>query len=247
MLAAAATAIGYGFIAVGIASPVRGDRAVLDLPPIGTAEAALLDDGRPVFVVNDAERGAWVIDAQGRQPSGTLAVLVAWCPTTRMFADPATGSAYTADGELRWGPAEGGLVVFATRSAADDPTRVVVGSDTTTQDRAPDTDGPPATTCSGSSWVVHRPALGEVFDPSVAVGEEPPGWIWVDGSLTTNTAGEAWLCDRVAGKCSTGAAVGGIDPATLAGGQGADGLFIGLVRDDAIVGLTFVPDLEEAP
>ena len=247
VLAAAATAVGYAFIALGIASPVRGDRAVLEVPPSGAASATLLDDGRPVFVVNDAEGGVWVVDAQGRQPSGALAVLVAWCPTTRMFAEPATGSAYAADGELRWGPAEGGLVVFATRSAPDDPSRLVVGSDTTTQGRAPETDGPPATTCSGSSWVVHQPAPGEVFDPSVAVSEEPPGWIWLDGSLTTTAAGEAWLCDRVAADCSTGAAVGGIDPATLAGGQGPDGLFIGLVRDDAIVGLTFVPDLEEAP
>ena len=60
-------------------------------------------------------------------------------------------------------------------------------------------------------------------------------------------AGEVRLCDRAAAGCATGARVVGIDPASLAGGRGAEGLFIGLVRDDAIEGLMFVPDLEEAP
>ena len=46
-------AIGYAFIFGGIATPVQNDRAVLELPPSGTASAAVLDDGRPVFVVND--------------------------------------------------------------------------------------------------------------------------------------------------------------------------------------------------
>ena len=171
---------------------------------------------------------------------------MAWCPTTRVLADPASGSAYAPDGELRWGPAEGGLVVFATRPAPDDPSRVIVGSDTTVQGRGAETDGPPETTCDGS-WVVHRPADGEVFDPSVAVEEEPPGWIWLEGSLSATDAGEVRLCDRAATDCATWARVGGIDPASLAGGRGAEGLFIGLVRDDAIEGLMFVPDLEEAP
>jgi len=246
VVAAGATAVGYAYIAGGVASPARGDRAVLDVPAGGTATATVLDDGRPVFVVNDPDRGVWVIDAQGRQRSGAPAVLVAWCPTTRILADPASGSAWAPDGELRWGPAEGGLVVFASRPAPDDPTRLIVGSDTTVQGRGPETDGPPETSCDGS-WVVHRPAAGEVFDPSVAVDGEPPGWIWLEGSLATTGAGEVRLCDRAAAGCATGARVVGIDPATLDGGRGPEGLFIGLVRDDAIEGLMFVPDLEEAP
>ena len=247
VIAAGATAIGYAFIAGGIAAPARGERAVLEVPASGMATAAVLDDGRPVFVVNDPDRGVWVVDAQGRQRSGTPAVLVSWCPTTRIFADPAAGSGFAPNGELRWGPAEGGLVVFATRSAPDDPSRVIVGSDTTVQGRGAETDGPPETTCSDSSWLVHRPPAGEVFDPSVAVSEEPPGWIWLEGLLAATNDGGVQLCDAAPADCATGVPVGGIDPATVAGGQGLEGLFIGRVRDGAIEGLMSVPDLEEAP
>ena len=116
VVAAGATAVGYAFIAGGIAAPARGDRAVLEVPAGGTARATMLDDGRPVFVVNDPDLGVWVIDAQGRQRAGALPVLAAWCPTTRMFADPKAGSAYAPDGELRWGPAEGGLIAYAARA-----------------------------------------------------------------------------------------------------------------------------------
>jgi hypothetical protein len=253
VVAAGATAVGYAFIAGGIAAPVRGDRAVLDLPASGTARATMLDDGQPVFVVNDPERGVWVVDAQGRQSSGALAVLVAWCPTARIFADPATGTVYAPDGELRWGSAEGGLIAYATRVDPDDPSRVIVGSDITVQGSGPQTDGPPETTCSDASWVVHEPATGEVFDPSVAIKEEPPGWVWLEGSLEATDDGEVWLCDHQEPGCATGAKVVGIDPATLGSdspgsdSHGPYGLFIGRVRDDAIEGLMLVPNLEEAP
>lgn len=248
VIAAAGTAVGYAYIASGIAAPVRGDRAVLDVPPSGSARAALLDDGQPVFVVNDPDRGVWVIDAQGRQADGELPVLVAWCPTTRLFVDPAIGTAYAPDGELRWGPAEGGLIAHATRADPDDASRVIVGSDVTVQGSGPETDGPPETTCSGGTWLVHEPEPGEVFDPSVAVAEEAPGWIWLEGSLEVIDAGEVRLCDRGQGGCATAAPVVGIDPASLAGDTPwPAGLFIGRVRDDAIEGLMSVPDLEEAP
>jgi hypothetical protein len=248
VVAAGATALGYAFIAGGIAAPVRGDRAVLDVPASGAAQATLLDDGQPVFVVNDPDRGIWVIDAQGRQRAGELPVLVAWCPTTRMFADPAAGSAYAPDGELRWGPADGGLIAYATRAAPDDPSRVIVGSDTTVQGHGPATDGPPETTCSGASWLVHEPTPGEVFDPSVAVTEEAPGWIWLEGSLEATGDGGVRLCDGGDGDCTTWAEVVGIDPASVgSGSSGPAGLFIGRVRDDAIEALILVPDLEESP
>ena len=247
-VAAGATALGYAFIAGGIAAPVRGDRAILDVPSSGTAQATMLDDGQPVFVVNDPDRGVWVIDAQGRQPAGELPVLVAWCPTTRMFADPASGSAYAPDGELRWGPAEGGLIAFATRAVPDGPSRVIVGSDTTVQGRGSETDGPPDTTCGDASWLVHQPEPGEVFDPSVAVAEEAPGWIWLEGALDATDEGGVRLCDGARTGCTTGADVVGIDPASVGSDTSRPaGLFVGRVRDDAIEGLIFVPDLEEAP
>ncbi|MDQ3148821.1 MAG: phage minor tail U family protein [Chloroflexota bacterium] len=246
VLVVAVMAVGYAYIFGGIATPIRGDRATLALPESGTANATILDDGRPVFIVNDPDVGVWVLDAQGRQPQSRLGVAVAWCPETRLFIDPADGSAYAANGELRWGPAEGGLVAFASRAAPDDSSSVIVGSDTSVQGRGPETDGPPETTCPGEPWVVHRPRGDETFDPSVAVDQEPPGWIWLEGTVRV-VDDAVRLCDGLAGSCDGYAETIGIDPATFTnGGRGAAGLFIGRVGDDAIEGLIFVPDLVEA-
>ncbi len=247
VLVVAVMAVGYAYIFGGIATPIRGDRATLALPESGTANATILDDGRPVFIVNDPDVGVWVLDAQGRQSQSSLGVAVAWCTETRMFVDLADGSAYGADGELRWGPAEGGLVAFASRASPDDPSRVVVGSDTSVQGRGPETDGPPETTCPDNSWVMHEPEPGETFDPSVAGDQEPPGWIWLEGTVQV-VDGEVRLCDgSTDDECDAFAAVIGIDPATVADDvSGVASRFIGRVRDSAIEGLILVPDKMEA-
>lgn len=241
-VAAGVMAIGYAFIFGGIATPIRSDRAVLDLPPSGAASATILDDGRPVFVVNDRNVGIWVLDAQGRQPSSALGVAVSWCAETRLFVDRADGSAYAADGSLRWGPAEGGLVAFDARPSPDDPSRVIVGSGTSPRGRGPQTDGPPDTTCPGDAWVVHEPQANETFDPSVAVDQEPPGWIWLEGTVRA-VDGAVRLCDGRSNGCDASAAITGIDPAIIGGAT--SGRFIGRVRDNAIEGLILVPDPTE--
>ena len=243
VVAAVVMAVGYAFIFGGIATPVRGDRATLDIPASGAATAAILDDGRPVFVVNDPDRGIWVLDAQGRQGANRLGVAVSWCATSRLFIDRADGSAYAPHGELRWGPAEGGLVAFASRPVTDDPSRVIVGSDTSVQGRGAQTDGPPDVTCPGGAWIVHEPQAGETFDPSVAVDQEPPGWIWLEGTARA-VDGEVRLCDGVADGCNASAPTVGIDPA-LVGDGATRGRFIGRVREDAIEGLILVPDPTE--
>ena len=200
--AAAAMAVGYAFIFTGIASPVRGDLGTLDVPPEGTAAAAFLDDGRPVFVVNDSVLGIWVLDAQApRVPTG-LGATVAWCADSGMLVDTASGSAYAANGELRWGPAATGLISFASRPAADDQSRVVVGSDTSVQGRGPETDEWPGQNCPADTWVSHRPPSGETFDPSVAVEQEPPGWVWLEGSVRV-VGEEVRLCYRASDACSS--------------------------------------------
>lgn len=246
--AVAVMAVGYAFIFGGIATPVRGDRATLDLPAEGDTAATILDDGRPVFIVNDPAVGVWVFDAQGRQPTAALGVLVAWCPTTRTFADVTDGSAYAPNGELLSGPAEGGLVAFASRPKPDDASRVIVGSDTSVQGRANPTANPPSATCA-DGWVTHAPQPGEVFDPSVAVDQEPPGWIWLEGALGIGVDGTVRLCDPGTDvlTCERSARVVGIDPALLRDDQSGrtEGQFVGRVGDDAIEGLILVPDLVE--
>ena len=237
-------AIGYAFIFGGIAAPVSGDRAVLDLPPSGMASATILDDGRPVFVVNDPEAGVRVIDAQRPQPPGTLGELVAWCPETHQFVDPGDGATYAPDGALLGGPADQGLVAFATRAAPDDPARVIVGSDTELRGRV--ADGAESPTDCTSGMVVHEPHGDEMFDPSVAADQEPPGWIWLEGTVRV-VGDEVRLCDGRTSSCEGFAPTIGIDPASLADdAAGVGGRFIARVRDGAVEGLILVPDQLEA-
>ena len=108
--AAAAMAVGYMFIFSGIAAPIRGDLATLELPAEGSTRATFLDDGLPVFVVNDHELGVWVLDARAPARPSLVRVALGWCPDINSFVHPADGSIYAANGELRWGAGGTGLV-----------------------------------------------------------------------------------------------------------------------------------------
>ena len=246
VVVAAAVAIGYGLIAGGIATPLRGDRAVLDVPAPGTASATMLDDGRPVFVATDVDGTVSVLDAAQPTPRGRLGSLVAWCAEAGIFVSPRDGSRYSSSGELLDGPGERGLLAFASRAAAEDPARVVVGSDSEARDQAsPPVTAAPATCDDG--LVVHEPLPSLTFDPSVAADQEPPGWIWLEGTVRI-TDGEVQLCDGVDATCDGYAATVGIDPATAArDADGVAGRFIGRLRDGAIEGLAHLPDPVEAP
>ena len=243
-IVAGAMAIGYAFIFSGIAAPVRGDLATLDAPVDDDAVPAILDDGRPVFVVRDPDGAVNVLDAAGRAPTGAPGGLVGWCPESRLFIDPLDGSTFTADGRLLSGPAATGMVAFAARPAPDATGKVIVGSDTVARGRADSGADDGAGRC-GDPLIVHEPRAGETFDPSVAADAEPPGWIWLEGSLRS-VDGEARLCDDDDEACETYAPTLGIDRATLPD-QSVGGRFIGRVRDGAIEGLLLVPDPMEAP
>ena len=241
--AAAAMAVGYMFIFSGIAAPIRGDRATLDLPPEGSTRATFLDDGLPVFVVNDPALGVWVLDARAPTSPSHIGVALGWCPGINSFVNPADGSFYAANGELGWGAGGTGLVAFAARPAADDPPRVIVSSDTAVQGRALATDRQPDTACRGEGWVTHQPKSSDIFDPSVAIDREPLGWIWLEGTARV-ADDEVRLCDGLADSCQSYADTRGIDPASITdGATGPTGRFIGRARDDAIEGLIFVPEL----
>ena len=244
--AAGVMAMGYAFIFGGIATPVRSDRATVDVPAAGQAAAAVLDDGRPVFVVNDPVTGIAVLDAGNRQPASRVGALVAWCPQTRTFTDPASGSVYAPDGKLISGPSTEGLVAFTIRLVSVDKTsEVIVGSDISIRGRSSTTERPRPDACDDHAWVVHEARANETFDPSVAADQEPPGWIWLEGRVRT-VEGQVRLCDGRSDGCEAYAATVGIDPASLSASP-ISGRFIGRVRDNAIEGLTLVPDLAEAP
>ena len=236
-MAAGVMAVGYAFIFSGIASPVRGDLGTLDLPSDGEAVAAVLDDGRPVWVVA-GPRGDWVLEARAPRSAGAPGALVAWCGRERIFVDTAGEAVFAADGTLLEGPLVTGMVAFAIRPGGDDATRVIVGSESAARPVAEPSAQRPAP-CDVGEWTAHEPTAGELFDPSVAADQEPPGWIWLEGTLRA-IDGRARLCDGIDPACGGSAAAGGIDPATIPP-DGIEGRFIGLVRDGAIEGLAIVP------
>lgn len=237
--AAAVMAIGYAFIAGGIAAPLGGDLGTFEIPGPGPATAAvLLDDGRPAFVVA-AGSDVVVVDARAPVEAGMPGRLVTWCDLGRsgIFRDLLDGTAWEPDGALRGDNGIDGLIRYVVRPGSEEAT-IVVGSEGRS---AGVTSGERATTpdCPVDAWVSHRPRDGEVFDPSVAADEEPPGYVWLEGTLVAE-GDEVRLCDGPGPECETSASVAGIDPAQVPVPALA-GHFLGRVRDDAIVDLQFVP------
>jgi nitrite reductase/ring-hydroxylating ferredoxin subunit len=229
--------IGYAFIAGNIAAPIRRDLGTVEIPRPGGADGVLLDDGRPAFVVAD-EGQVIALDARAPHEPGAPGRLVAWCQleATGMFVDLVDGSSWDADGALR-SDGRGGLVRYPVREAGEG--RVSVGGEGRSAGVA---DGERVgLDCVTNQWVAHAPLPGEVFDPSVAAAQEPPGWIWLEGTLAARD-GEVLLCDGLDETCATGATVRGIDPAMVPrGDRRLAGLFLGRVRDDAIDDLNAVP------
>lgn len=236
--AAAVMAIGYAFIAGGIAAPLGGDLGTFEIPgPDPATAAVLLDDGRPAFVVA-TRSDVMVVDGRAPVAAGVPGRLVTWCDLDRsgIFLDLLDGTTWEPDGAVRSDDGTDGLIRYAVRSGSEEAT-IVVGSEGRSAEA---TSGEHVTPdCPAKTWVSHRPSDGEVFDPSVAADEEPPGWVWLEGTLAAD-GDEVRLCDGADGACTTSASVAGIDPAQVPVPALA-GHFLGRVRDDAIVDLQFVP------
>jgi hypothetical protein len=228
-------AVGYGLIASDIAAPIGDSLGTVSVPDEPGAAPVFLADGRPALVVRTDE-AVHVLDARPPLETGMPSSLVSWCPSDGFFHDWLNSGSYGADGGLLGGgPA--GLVAYPVRLEADG--EAVVGRD----GRPSGTSyGAIAIGCDGDEAVTHEPVPDEVFDPSVAADEEPPGWIWLEGRLEA-IGGQALLCDGVeATDCETGAAVPGIDPAKLAAvSEPLGGYFIGRVGDGVIDELHYVP------
>lgn len=239
VVVAAVMAIGYAFIAGRIAAPIASDLGTFEVPSEPGAQPVLLADGRPAFVTRLDDGTALVVDARGPHAAGGVGRLVTWCDgTTPYFVDPLDETTYAADGTRLAGSTGPGLVRYPV-STVDGDGRLRVGSDGTAAGQRDDLAMP--IDCEAHR-VVHRPEPGEVFDPSVATGEEPPGWIWLEGRLRPD-GGETILCDGLDGECATFGVVGGIDPAMVPDrGDTLAGSFIGRVRGGVIVELSFVPD-----
>lgn len=238
VIVAAVAAIGYAYVYLGIATPPGGGLGTVPVPAPGEVEAVLLDDGRPVYVI-EVDGTVTVLDARAPRVGGAVEALVAWCADASAFLDLRSGGTFAPGGEVLGGSAPSGLRVFSTERSGDG-SRVEVHDDVRLAGSGPD--GSVALDCTrDSAWVVHAPDAGETFDPSAATDQEPPGWIWVEGRLEA-ADGAARLCDGLDGPCATWSTVRGIDPATV---DPTAGLFLGRVVDGALVDLVTVPAIPD--
>jgi hypothetical protein len=227
-------AIGYGLIATDIATPPGGNLGTVAAPDEPGAVPVFLADGRPAFVVRTAD-AIHVVDARPPVEAGTPNALVTWCDD--MFLNWVSPGTWLPDGGLMGG-APSGLIVYPV-AVSTDGSEAVVGRDGSSSPEIRDPAGPYE--CDGDQAVMHEPAAGEAFDPSVAAEEEPPGWIWLEGRLEA-IGGQALLCDGAGADCATGAVVRGIDPAKVAAlAEPMAGLFLGRVADGGIEELHYVP------
>lgn len=236
LIVTAVAAIGYVFVYSNIATPVGRDLGTFAVPAAGEVVATWLDDGRPAYLLRvDGE--ARLIDARTPHVAGEPQVAVTWCDEAGAFLDVLRGGIYAPGGEVMGASAPSGLNVYATEPSDDGETVTVrdelrpagsAASDTVALDCPPD-----------SPRVSHAPEPREIFDPSVAADGEPPGWIWLEGTLQV-VDGQVRLCDGLDGACDTGADVTGIDPAKADAGAG---LFLGRVLDHAVENLVIVPTI----
>lgn len=246
VLIAGLVALGYAQIAPGIANQNATRRATLPQPAPGEVSAMFLDDGRPVFVAKDDDGTLAVVDAQSSHVPSGMGQLLAWCPADAHFEDLFGGSTFAANGAPIDGPAPSGLLSYGVQTLSDRPDLIGVTTATSRVEGA--ADGPRSGAGCGEGWLIHKPPPDEIFDPSVALDQEPPGWVWLDGTLALQDNGTTLLCDAQAADCETFATVTGIDPAYFSvGPHELPGLYIGRVRDAAIEGLIAVPDPEETP
>ena len=246
VLVAGLVAFGYAQIAPGIANQNATRRATLPQPAPGETLATFLDDGRPVFVVKGNEGAAAVLDAQSSHVPSGMGQLLAWCPVDGHFEDLFGGSTFALNGARIDGPAPGGLLSYGLQAL---PNRSDLIAVTTATSRVDGTAAGPRTGAGcAEPWLIHEPAPDELFDPSVALDQEAPGWVWLDGTLALQGDGTTLLCDTQSAGCETFATATGIDPAYFSvGPHELPGRYIGRVRDGAIEGLIAVPDAEETP
>lgn len=239
---AAAVAVGYAWIAGGIAQPLGAALGSVERPSTDGAFPFQLEDGRPAWVVSAGDE-AWVLDARAPVSDGRPGRLVGWCGGAEgVFLDVLDGTTYAATGAVIGGPDTGGLLRYPV-TPADGGRTLRVGREAAPVPASSGGDEPVALDCPpGTPWTVHRAPSAEVFDPSVAANEEPRGWVWLEGTLVA-VGDQALLCDGLDAGCATGAVARGIDPARVpADDRRLAGIFIGRVEDGAIVDLSFVPD-----
>ena len=130
-------------LAVAACSESDAGLGVLSVPAVGETQAAELDDGHPVFVVNDPDSGVHVLEAVSTHQSGSH---MAWCPTSRTIDDLFHGSKWDSKGRYWAGPAPRDLGRYEFDIQADGE-RLVIRSYLEPAPRSEDSSGAVGPSC----------------------------------------------------------------------------------------------------
>jgi hypothetical protein len=225
---------------------------VVDVPPLGTAAAANLADGRPVFVVHHEDDTISVVDAFSTHATFGIGKLVGWCSSSRTFEDPFHGSKWDEFGDYALGPAPTGLVTFEFSVVQGLLAKVHVDGPIPSHPRGFQTQPlqPPGPFCQSTSGMVLPDVLRNASSsPADVVAAAPAGWVAVRGTLIATAGQPARLCGAAAdGACVDATPVSGVDVMGLVStlrGSGTtvtiEGPWIAQVRAGALVHLTRVP------
>lgn len=110
-----------------LAPPAPSPTSTVPLPAIGQVEGVRLRDGRPVFVVHHQDGEISVLDGFATHVPYGVFKLLRWCPSSRIFEDPAHGADYDEWGRRSGGPAPTGMIAFSYQRESG--ARLVVGAE----------------------------------------------------------------------------------------------------------------------
>jgi hypothetical protein len=120
-------AIGWLVATTLLAPPAPSPASTVHLPAVGQVEGVRLRDGRPVFVVHHQSGEISVLDGFATHVPYGVFKLLRWCPSSRIFEDPAHGADYDEWGRRSGGPSPTGMIAFGFQLGSGG--RLVVGAE----------------------------------------------------------------------------------------------------------------------
>jgi hypothetical protein len=230
--------------------------SVVGVPPPGEVAPAELNDGTPVWVLNDEDGEVRVLEAVDPHGWYSMRALVAWCPTAHTFEAPGTASRWDIRGRWMAGPSGRDLGTFEVDYSADGATarvgrlRVPDGRSATADDpRGPSCDmntAPPGLADDMSEEAVYPLDLDqfETLTAEEALAAAPAEPVIVTGTLLLRAGETAVVCSDPQPAADPRCDVALAMPQT---GWDADGWFsiagryLGVVRDGELRDVTWLP------
>jgi hypothetical protein len=223
-----------------VAAPAGGGQSrgdVFSLPPPGRIVAQFLSDGTPIFIRRGTDDSVTVVSAVDTHRPFNVGDLVWWCPSSRQFEEPQSGTHYDETGRAVGGPAPRGLTTYDWEEVGTDRSSIRVLSATAPVPRDPSASPGRASCFAGSGnepgqdVVRHHYPIrqAKVYSPDEAVHTRTSDYVQIHGVVDMD-GDRVRACERLVGsQCSGAARVRNVIP--VDGHQIADGLFLARVSN----------------